>query len=206
MFPVKTAARIAFASIFAWIVLALVYAGLPSPPPRDNGTDYPTKVLRSGKTLTRIYKTDIYFPFGESGHEAIDKAHITKESNFALSFTLTPTSSITKSEALSITISDKSPIPLNPPGNSHQNGGHKTKDGPPATSPETLSKPFTVRSPAGDKDGINLPWFEEADAVLLGASVSSGRMYITLRTRWNENGQFEIHTDGPGWVCIPIPS
>jgi hypothetical protein len=55
--------RIALKTIFfgalAWFLLALLWAFLPSPIPElngDNAINYPTSVLRSGKTLTRVYE------------------------------------------------------------------------------------------------------------------------------------------------------
>jgi hypothetical protein len=51
--------RIVLWGVFAWFVLALLWAFLPSPPSEhdgDNGTDYATSVLRAGKTLTRVYE------------------------------------------------------------------------------------------------------------------------------------------------------
>jgi hypothetical protein len=48
-----------FLAIFgAWLLLALFWGLLPFPSEEqdnDNGTDYATKVLLSGKTLHRVY-------------------------------------------------------------------------------------------------------------------------------------------------------
>ena len=51
--------RIALWGAFAWFTLALLWAFIPSPTSEhdgDNGTDYATSVLRTGRTLTRVYE------------------------------------------------------------------------------------------------------------------------------------------------------
>lgn len=51
--------RVILFGALTWFLLALLWAFLPSPIPEhdgDSGTDYPTSVLRSGKTLTRVYE------------------------------------------------------------------------------------------------------------------------------------------------------
>jgi hypothetical protein len=51
--------RIVVFSTLTWVLLALLWAFLPSPTAEhegDNGTDYPTAVLRAGKSLTRVYE------------------------------------------------------------------------------------------------------------------------------------------------------
>jgi len=51
--------RVAFFGVIAWIILALLWAFLPSPlrdPNPDNGSLYATSQLRAGKTLTRVYE------------------------------------------------------------------------------------------------------------------------------------------------------
>jgi hypothetical protein len=51
--------RIILSGILACIVLALLWAFLPSPSTErdsDNGADYATSVLRAGNVLTRVYE------------------------------------------------------------------------------------------------------------------------------------------------------
>jgi hypothetical protein len=51
--------RVAFFGVLAWVILALLWAFLPSPlrdHNPDNGSLYPTSQLRAGKTLTRVYE------------------------------------------------------------------------------------------------------------------------------------------------------
>nr|KMM71890.1 hypothetical protein CPAG_08190 [Coccidioides posadasii RMSCC 3488] len=176
----RTALRTTIYSVFTWFS------------PNDDGTNYPTEVLRAGKTLTRVYSTSVYFPYSERDHEAIDKARLNEQSYFALSFTIAPALPHTDGANLSLKISHSTPISL--PRSRPLNNG---------TNILSASKPFTVRSPAGETDGISPPWFDEADAVLLFASATNGRMYVTLRTLWNENGDLEIRTDGPDWDQQP---
>jgi hypothetical protein len=50
--------RIILFSVLSWFLLALLWAYIPSPSPElnnSNGTSYPTSVLLSGRTLTRVY-------------------------------------------------------------------------------------------------------------------------------------------------------
>lgn len=121
---------------------------------------------------------------------------MTEQSHFALAFTIASG----PSSNLSLIISEADPISLTPPSaldqGQHGPGNEEHQTEPPSI----LSDPFAVRSPAGELDGISLPWFTEADAALLHASVSDGHMYVTLFTRWNENGQLEVRAYGPDWV------
>ncbi|CAG8978379.1 hypothetical protein HYALB_00010398 [Hymenoscyphus albidus] len=57
----RFAIRTVLYMVLAWLALALLWAFLPSPNPEradGNGVDYPTRTLLSGKTLTRVYRTE----------------------------------------------------------------------------------------------------------------------------------------------------
>lgn len=52
-----------------------------------------------------------------------------------------------------------------------------------------LETPVVVSAPAGDDDGVNLPWFDTADAVLMFHFVHRDYASVRLRVAWKENGQ-----------------
>jgi hypothetical protein len=59
--------RVALLGLLAWVILALLWAFLPSPlsdHDPDNGSLYATSQLRAGKTVTRVYEyaESIAFP------------------------------------------------------------------------------------------------------------------------------------------------
>lgn len=66
-----------------------------------------------------------------------------------------------------------------------------------------LESPLVVSAPAGDEDGINLPWFDTADAVLMFHFVHRDYASVKLRVVWREDGQqVEVWPDGRGWVGV----
>lgn len=64
-----------------------------------------------------------------------------------------------------------------------------------------LESPLVVSAPAGDDDGINLPWFDTADAVLMFHFLHRDYASVRLRVVWRDDGQkVELWPDGRGWV------
>lgn len=53
---VRTLLRIITYSVLSWFLLAILWLALPSPSRNDDGSNYATAILTSGKTLTRVYE------------------------------------------------------------------------------------------------------------------------------------------------------
>lgn len=121
------------------------------------------------------------------------------QSHFSLSFKIASG----PSQNLSLLISNAKPIPLTPPAKLDQGDHGANTEDQREKILSRISDPFAVRSPAGETDGISLPWFSEADAALLHAYVSNGHMYVTLFTRWSDDRQLEIRAYGDDWVPFP---
>jgi hypothetical protein len=64
-----------------------------------------------------------------------------------------------------------------------------------------LESPLVVSAPTGDDDGVNLPWFDTADAVLMFHFLHRDHASVRLRVVWRENGQkVEVWPDVGVWV------
>lgn len=69
---------------------------------------------------------------------------------------------------------------------------------------QAVSEPVTVLAKTGDRDGINPPWFDAADSMLLFWMVQRDEALISLRIRWDGQvdgeGKVEIWPDAGRWV------
>ncbi|KAL7909586.1 hypothetical protein GGI35DRAFT_479846 [Trichoderma velutinum] len=144
-----------FLAIFgAWLVLALLWALLPFPSDGqdiNDGADYATKVLLSGKLLHRVYWKSAEVPDGS-------------RQGFALDYQLN-----ISSRTLAISGLEK-PIDIFRHASAEDNGHTEDVD---------------VPARAGDTDGANLPWFAEADALLLFWQIHQEYAIVPLRLVWS---------------------
>ncbi|KAG0649764.1 hypothetical protein D0Z07_3880 [Hyphodiscus hymeniophilus] len=160
----------------AWFLLALLWAFLPSFVPEhdgDNGTDYATSVLRSRKTLTRIYDSKIL-------HTQYDRE------GFALEYKL-------DADRLTVSVGGHTIPILN----------DMWADGWDGDITGDLAEHINVSARIGDTDGANLPWFPFADAVLLFWWIDKERVSVELSLQWRAwpTGirRLEIHTAAQPW-------
>lgn len=65
-----------------------------------------------------------------------------------------------------------------------------------------LETPVVVSVPAGDTDGINLPWFDTADSVLMFHLIHRDRALVKLQVGFRDEGRkLEVWAGSDGWVC-----
>jgi hypothetical protein len=55
-----------------------------------------------------------------------------------------------------------------------------------------VSDPIVVSAAVGDIDGVNPPWFDRADAILLYHTIAQDQALVTLRMLWKTNGIIEL--------------
>ncbi|CZR68968.1 uncharacterized protein PAC_18869 [Phialocephala subalpina] len=175
----RIALRIVLFSALAWLVLALLWAFLPSPAMiKTDG--HVASILRAGKSLTRVYPAEKWHT-GRS----YDRR------GFALEYTLNPPTAAYPAPRLAISGSDV-PIPLynfNLPNNETE---------------IDMNPDFEFKAVAriGDRDGANLPWFKFADSILLFWWIHRENMDMSLTATWElgedsdvpgvQNQRFEI--------------
>ncbi|KAL7936570.1 hypothetical protein V8C35DRAFT_236515 [Trichoderma chlorosporum] len=127
--------RLCLAIFGAWLLLALSWALLPFPSGEQddgNGTNYATKVLLGGETLSRVYLNSVTVTEGS-------------RQGFALDYKLDISN-------LTLAVSGlEQPLHI---------FRHTLAEG-------NNNEEVDVAVRAGDTDGANLPWFPEADAILL---------------------------------------
>ncbi|KAL7960786.1 hypothetical protein V8C34DRAFT_275712 [Trichoderma compactum] len=146
--------RLFLSILSAWLLLALLWALLPFPSGEqdiNNGADYATKTLLSGKILRRVYWKSAKVPDGS-------------RQGFALDYHLNISSRILAVSGL------EKPIDLFRHASAEYNG-------------HTEEASATAR--AGDTDGANLPWFAEADALLLFWQIHQEYATVPLRLVWS---------------------
>lgn len=162
-----------FLAIFgSWLLLALLWALLPFPSAEhnDNGTDYATKVLLSGKTLRRVYWSSVM----------VDA--YTSRQGFALDYKLDRAN-------LTLAVSGlEQPLSIFRHTLADVNG---------------RMEEVNVTARAGDTDGANLPWFPQADAILLFWQIHREYANVPLTLQWSaqEAGvvqKFDISLNGRG--------
>ncbi|KAL7941538.1 hypothetical protein V8C42DRAFT_334858 [Trichoderma barbatum] len=145
----------------AWLLLALLWALLPFPSSEqdnDNGIDYATKVLLSGKTLSRVYWSSI---------KVIDGSR----QGFALDYKLDISN-------LTLAVSGlEQPLNIFRHTLAEDNGRIEGID-------------VAVR--AGDTDGANLPWFPQADAILLFWQIHREYASVPLTIQWSAEEAGEV--------------
>jgi hypothetical protein len=170
--------RLFLYSFVLWLVLLLGFLALPSPLPNDDGSNFATTVLRSGKTLTRAYEIGEYYPriYGED-YGAVLRAHESNKEWFVLDYQ------------------------LNAEGTALVVHGQVKLDLPQKLRDSDVSGPFVVDGRAGKLDdllGLHPPWFHEADAVMLAWQVQRDGAYLALVTRWVDN-DLELWPDARSW-------
>ncbi|QGA20609.1 hypothetical protein EYB26_008315 [Talaromyces marneffei] len=150
----------------SWLVLAALYIGLPSFSRDDDGTEYATNVLKSGGKLTRVYEVREYFSKDVSNFINNNEPR----EFIALTFRIDKASN-----ALVICGTTKHGLTRAPETVGINDEGN--------TSRGSLSVP------AGDVDGVSLPWFETADAVMMFHFIHRDKAVVTLDVGYREGGR-----------------
>jgi hypothetical protein len=66
----------------------------------------------------------------------------------------------------------------------------------------SLETPIIVSAPAGDTDGINLPWFDTADSILMSHYIQRDRAFVKLRVGFRQGARkLEVWPGEDHWVC-----
>ncbi|KAE8445355.1 hypothetical protein EG329_013477 [Mollisiaceae sp. DMI_Dod_QoI] len=147
--------RIVLFSFLTWLVLALLWAFLPSPATIQS-EQHAAPILRSGSPLTVAYPSSKWHN-GQYNRQG-----------FALDYTLHNADSPSASIAIS---GYPQLIPLINHEFTPNNGSEITQN-------------FQAVARTGDTDGANLPWFTFADSVLLYWWIHRENVDIELSARW----------------------
>jgi len=162
---IRLVLRVVVWGVAGWLVLAALWAGLPSPSSEhdgDNGIDYPTSVLSSGKVLTRVYRSR--------------RAHLEATNSrryFALSFQL-------HAEDMTLSVS----------GVDTRLSLLRASVGTVGLTEPIQNLNATAQ--VGDGDGANLPWFETADAALLFWQIHRENVVVPLTARWTAAEDLQV--------------
>ncbi|RAO69154.1 uncharacterized protein BHQ10_005166 [Talaromyces amestolkiae] len=167
----RTVLRLVSYAAISWLVLAMLYIGLPSFSRNDDGTGYAISVLKSGRTLTRVYGVQDFF----SNADIEFTTNNEPRQNIALKFRLDRASN-------ALFICGTTCVP---------------SDGVLLTRPPELMKHYDderltmtpISVPAGDTDGISLPWFDTADAVLMYHFIHRDSALVTLDLIYGGGGR-----------------
>ncbi|KAH8705226.1 hypothetical protein BGW36DRAFT_421792 [Talaromyces proteolyticus] len=176
----RTVLRLVLYLLLSWLVLAVLYVGLPSFSRDDNGTDYATKVL----------KVDEYFPSSNNGGIADFTTNNERRRNLVLTFNVDKASD-------SLIICGTTKVSLKKPTQltSVQKQGEENDDF------VLLEPPIRVSAPAGDTDGISLPWFDTADAAIMFYLIHHDQALVKLRVGFREGGRkLEVWPGGDDWT------
>ena len=190
----RIALRTILSGTLIWLVLALLWAFLPTPIPEHDGdgAQYATSVMRTGKTLTRVYK---WVSLGSATLEKVADVVISsskilhsqhERQGFAIDYTLDV-------ENLTLLIGEHAVPILN----------EKWADGWDGDITGELAEHLEVSARIGDTDGANLPWFPFADSVLLFWWIHKESMSLELSLQWRalpmDRWRLEIHKAAQEW-------
>ncbi|KAI1624790.1 hypothetical protein EDD37DRAFT_664935 [Exophiala viscosa] len=157
-----TPLRILLLSPLFYLGLILLWVGLPSP--NASWSDEASGHLWRGGSVTRVYDIDDFFSWNDP-LPSVHDARGTGRRSFAVEY------SYARGTSQFFVGSGRSAHSFNLTALLS------------SSSSVSILEVFTVRCKTGDEDGIDLPWFTQADATLLFWEIHRNVAYVPLRLR-----------------------
>ena len=190
-----------FALVGSWLLLAAVFLCLPASP-YDWDVEGPTDLGKIGNAVTRIYSSNYRFPYHEWKFDVQETRDLQRES-FAIVYHLNSSSEAGKTW---LVLNEEISLDL------HAYWNRIDKTSPPLEGDAKyyISEPIYIRAKQGDIDGINPPWFKQADACLLFWEIHRETALLPLRLKVfdcpNGSQLIELWPDSKRWDKSDNPS
>ena len=198
--PLRYLCILAFSIVGSWVLLVLTFLFLPAFP-YDWDLE-PQLVQRKATTLTRVYTVDDWYPFYESKSSVQDFRDVDREF-FALDYEISSSPYVGKTF---LVLGGQTSLDLHAYWDRIEKKPRDFTQGP----AYYISEPIQVPVKLGDRDGINPPWFRQADACLLFWEIhrETGLLPLRLKATDTQTGSqtIEIWPDSDSWSNNNDPS
>lgn len=192
-----------FALVGSWLLLAAVFLFLPALPyDWDANGPSPSNLQRMGNAVTRIYSTNYRFPYHQWKFDVQETRALHRES-FAIDYHL---NSSLEAEKTWLVLNEEISLDLHAYWNRIDRASPVLR----ADANYYVSEPIYITAKQGDIDGINPPWFKQADACLLFWEIHREIALLPLRLKvfdYPRGSQLiELWPDSKKWDKSDSPS
>lgn len=182
-----------FTLVGSWLLLAAVFLFLPALP-YDWDVEGPVDLIQAGYAVTRVYSVSYRYPY--------ETRDLHRES-FAIDYQLNSTLNAAKTW---LVLNGETSLDLQ----AYYSHIDRTVQAPQEAPAYYVSEPIYITAKQGDFDGINPPWFRQADACLLFWEIHQDTALLPLRLKvfdYQVSGQLvQLWPDSIRWDKSDDPS